>query len=281
MDDLSRRRMLSLGTAAAVVGGATLLSGGSALAAPHLSDSSDQVDAASRCVPESTLVSRSDIGGSKLIYDSGSGTPAGGKFNSAFHQKLVAWRNYYNDNNPWVPMTQIWHLGVLRPGDADSWHCAGRAIDLTRGIGTDASAQLQFSFRYDQWKDNTGPSRIVYERRYWAAVASLHAVFRDVLTYRFNTAHYNHVHVDNGQSGTGPSTFSTGSGTQVESVQAMLHFIWGYSNRQTSWSESVDGARCAAVLQRIGVGGRLTTSTSHWRAFLRATCRKGTGLQAY
>jgi hypothetical protein len=273
MGDITRRTAFGLG-AVALAGSAGLITAGTATA--------DETGAeATKCVPTSTLVQHGAVGGATLYYDDGSPSPAGGLFNENFHSRLVNWRLFYNNNNPWSLLSGIYHLGVLRPGDDDSWHCAGRALDISRGFGTDAGNATQFSARYDQWKTTTGDTRMFYERRYWAAAASLHYFFRDTLTYRFNTAHHNHIHVDNGQNGINLTTFSTGSGTQVESVQAMLHFIWGYSDRQTTWSESVDGARCAAVLARIGYGGRITTGQRYWLAFLQATLRRGSGLQTY
>jgi hypothetical protein len=276
--NLSRRQALGLG-AAALTGGAFAASSTTpALGEPH---PDGDISVMAYCADPSTLATHTAIGGATLYSEAGS--PATVKINEAFFQRLYQWRFFYNDNNPWSLLTQFRHLGayVNRNDGCVSWHNAGRAIDVTRGYGTDTGNTLQFFFRYDLWRNYASATMQLHRRRYWAAVASLHHYFEYVLTYLYNTAHYNHVHVDNSQSGTGYSTFGTGSGTQVESVQAMLSYVWGYATTIDGiWGSQTDG-NSARVLSRIGTGGRLTSGQSYWLAFLRATCRKGTGLQAY
>lgn len=274
-DSISRRRTLGLGVAA-VAGGI----GAAALGAlPAVGSDSGENDAQAYCVDSSTLTRHTAIGGATLIYEP-TGDARTDLFNEAFFQRLYNWRIFYYNNNPWSLLSSVWNYGAYanRPG---SWHCAGRALDITRGYGTNIGNTLQFLARYDIWSGYTGSTRVLYSRRYWAAAASLHYYFRDTLTYRFNADHHNHIHVDNGQSGTSLTTFSTSSGTQVQSVQAMLSYVWGYSERNTTWDDSVDGNRAAAVLSRIGYGGRITSGQNYWLAFLQGTVRKGTGLQAY
>jgi hypothetical protein len=275
-DTLSRRRTLGLGVAA-VAGGIGAAAAG-AWPAAHASDSGE-VGPQTHCVDPSTLTRHTAIGGATLIYEL-TGDARTDLFNEAFFQRLYNWRMFYYNNNPWSLLTSVWNLGAYanRPG---SWHCDGRAFDITRGYGTNTGNTLQFLARYDIWSTYTGSTLVLYRRRYWAAAASLHYYFRDTLTYWFDAAHRNHIHVDNGQSGTSLSTFSTGSGTQVQSVQAMLSYVWGYSERNTTWDDSIDGNRAAAVLARIGYGGRITSGQNYWLAFLQGTVRKGTGLQAY
>lgn len=278
MSDINRRRALGLGVAG-VVAGLGAAAAGTLPASGAQTPVHPDAEEAITCVSPSVLATHTAIGGATLVYE-GSGDPASVKINEAFFQKLYDWRFFYNDNNPWSLLSSVWNYGAYADR-AGSWHCAGRAIDITRGYGTDTGNTLQFLARYDIWSTYTGSTLVLYRRRYWAAAASLHYFFRDVLTYRFNADHHNHIHVDNGQSGNGFSTFSTGSGTQVQSVQAMLSYVWGYPERNTTWDDSIDGNRAGAVLSRIGTGGRLTSSQGHWQAFLRATVRKGTGLQAY
>lgn len=286
MTEISRRRALGLGmvalaggVGAAAVGALPASGAESAGAAPAHDAGVDEVGAQVTCVSPSSLATHTAIGGATLVYES-TGDPANVQINEAFFQRLYSWRNFYYSNNPWSLLSSVWNYGAYanRPG---SWHCAGRALDITRGYGTNTGNTLQFLARYDIWSAYTGSTLVLYRRRYWAAAASLHYYFRDTLTYRFNADHHNHIHVDNGQSGTNLTTFSTGSGTQVQSVQAMLSYVWGYSERNTGWSDSIDGDRCAAVLARVGYGGRITTSQRHWLQFLQVTCRKGTGLEAY
>jgi len=274
--NISRRRALRLG-AAALAGGAGALAGVSPAGSAYAGDVSTTV-----CVDTGSLTWHTAIGGASLINES-SRSQRDERFNEAFFQRLYNWRFFYNDHNPWSLLSQVWNYGAYadRGDGCVSMHNYGRALDITRGYGPDTGNTLQFLARYDIWKNYTGDTLVLYRRRYWAAAASLHHFFRHTLTYRFNTDHHNHIHVDNELSGTGYSTFSTGSTTQVQSVQAMLSYVWGYSERNTSWSEGIDGDRCAAVLTRIGVGGRITSGQSYWLAFLRATVRKGTGLQSY
>lgn len=220
------------------------------------------------------------VGGATFYYEV-TGKPATIKIDEPFFQRLVQWRLFYDDNNPWSVLTRLWNYGayVNRNDGCVSWHNAGRAFDISRGYGTDNA--LQFSCRYDLWRNYATPTMELHRRRYWAAAASMHHHFEYVLTYLYNADHHNHIHVDNSQSGTGYSTFGTDSGTQVRSTQAMLSYVWGYATTIDGvWGTQTD-TNSARVLTRIGKPGHLTTGQAHWLAFLRATCRKGTGLQAY
>ena len=84
-----------------------------------------------------------------------------------------------------------------------SWHDAGRAFDLAR---LRLAGGTEVSCRYDLWRDTSGRELTRARRAYWAVAASAHRHFAYVLTYLYNAKHHNHIHVDNGRSGAGPSS---------------------------------------------------------------------------
>ncbi|MTB71521.1 hypothetical protein GGG17_05960 [Arsenicicoccus sp. MKL-02] len=210
----------------------------------------------------------------RLYYEI-SGTPTGFRIEPAFAQRLSATlaRHWIYLAAP--PPTQLWSYGAwvrLKDRPRLSWHHAGRAFDLGRvraGDGTD-----RVSCRYDLWQNSSGAQRAALERAYWRLAASLHHDFASVLTYLYDEAHHNHIHVDDGRSGPTGSTFSPGSRIQVQAVQAMCRHVWGFDIRPSgSWDDDTRSAT-QEVLARAGAGGRLTQGQRHWRAFLDATARQ-------
>lgn len=266
-DRISRRKVL--GAAALGVAGATV--GFSAPASAH-----------------GTLVGHNEIN-SVPIYYVGNGEPGTHStqyFNATFYSRLETWLGFYylNVPTPWIGPMRINHLGV-HVDKGDSMHTYGRAIDLSRYIFTNAATQTTFTgfdCRYNVWSGYTGSTLTTTRKRYWAGVAGLNYHFKYVLHYFYNADHHNHVHVDNEASGSGNSTFTTGSSSQVYSVQAACRYIWGYTSIAIDgvWGPQTDSYSRQA-LARIGRSGGLTSSQTNWLEFNKATLRFGTGRQSY
>ncbi|WP_156188227.1 extensin family protein [Arsenicicoccus sp. oral taxon 190] len=214
------------------------------------------------------------LAGTRLYYEI-SGTPTGFRIEPAFAARLSATLARHWTYLPAPAPTQIWSYGAwVRPEDRPrpSWHHAGRAFDLARVRASDG--QDLVSCRYDLWQNSSGAQRAAIERAYWRMAASLHHDFEFVLTYLYDEAHHNHIHVDDGRSGPAGSTFSPGSRVQVQAVQAMCRHVWGHDIRASgSWDDDTRSAT-QDVLERVGVGGRLTQGQRHWRAFLDGTARR-------
>jgi hypothetical protein len=207
-------------------------------------------------------------------------------YNSTFYNRIETWFQFFRANTPvsWGPPFQIRTYGAyLNRNDlCVSHHNTGRAFDLSRIYATDpATGTLNqvFNARYDQWKSQTGSTLTTTRRRYWATAASAHYHFRSALTYFWDN-HENHIHFDNGYSGSGNSTFTTGSEAQVQHVQAVLLYVWGQSVAVDGIWGPKTSAAVGRVLARIGRSGALTTQ-ANWLEFNRATLRFGSGTQTY
>lgn len=198
-------------------------------------------------------------------------------FKSRCDSVIDLWDN--NTSSAYVRPWRVWSFGV-HADRGSAAHDYGRGFDFTRIYVTlSGSLALRFYARYDRW--NGTSSAPTYRRWYWGTAAACHYRLRHVLTYYYNSAHHNHIHMDNLVSGSGNSTFSTSSETQVQSVQAMCRWIWGKSTDIDGIWGPQTRQHSHEVLVRIGVGGYLTDSQSKWLSFNRATTRKAYGVQAY
>lgn len=125
-------------------------------------------------------------------------------YDDTFYARLETWAAYYYWGTPesWINPGRIYYLGVYNP-NSPPMHSVRRAFDLTRihlmvnGLST---AVLDA---------RTVPTSTIGRKRYWAAAASLHRHFTYVITYPYNSAHHNHIHIDNQVSGSGNSVFNT------------------------------------------------------------------------
>jgi hypothetical protein len=279
VDQMNRRRVFGLGAAAATVGfgtaaGTTLGSTFTAAAAQH----ADDFAVRAVCANPATLATHTALGAARFV-DEGSGNAADITIDEAFFQQLYNWRNWWQANCTWPWTTELWNHGAYsrRDGSCTSWHEAGRAIDIT-ALKDDVTT-IHFWGRYDIWKNLSNAA--AHRRRYWAGAASLHHHFRSVLTYFYNSEHHDHIHVDNGENGSALTTFASGSKAQVQGVQGICANVWGYPcGTDGVWNTAVSAA-ASKVLQRAGRPGGLTDSVGHWRTFLYASTRQGTGKQAY
>lgn len=220
------------------------------------------------CVARPELAGHEDLDGAPLIYeiDEGERTFA---FDDDFYTRLINWLDFFQTESG-VAVSRIRTYGSWTDGGqaCGSWHNAGRAFDIARLQDRDRDL---VSCRYDLWRTTPDAERRDELRRYWATAASLHHHFADVLTYLFDDQHLNHIHVDNGQTGTELSTFRGGqSRVQNHAVQAICAHVW---DRPVSidgrWEGETRGV-VRTVTDEIGVADDLT-NPDVWRAFLRAS----------
>ncbi len=267
MVDISRRHALKI-----FAGGAALGTSGLLLSrAPALA--------------HGDLTRYQGVWGQRTVYEV-TGDLASFDYRPSFHDRMSTWLEFWYLNTPSEarkPM-RVWTDGVHYDGRVSEAHNAGRGFDLTRIFATNSNGNLHRHFfgRYDIWKDFGSADLANTRRHYWATSASLHYHFRNVLTYPYNSDHWNHIHIDNLVSGTGNSSFDTSSRAQVLHVQASCNYIW---NKGTTvdgdWGPqtSTDSTQ---VLRRIGRGsGTIASSQANWLAFNRATMRKGYDVESY
>jgi hypothetical protein len=95
-----------------------------------------------------------------------------------------------------------------------------------------------------------------------------------VLTYLYNAQHHNHIHLDNGRSGTEPSTFSSRSPAQVQAVQGILTHLWDAPVEVTGRWDAASRSSLASVLRDLAVGDDLVDRAT-WSGFLDASARRG------
>lgn len=261
---ISRRRALGIVAGGAVAGSAGLLLPATAASA------------------HGEIVVYPGIANQRTVYE-GSGELAGFGYRPSFHDRMSVWMRFWANHTPAGFQTpfRVWTWGVHADHRESEAHNNGRGFDLTRIYVTNANGVLvrRFNGRYDLW--NGTDSAAVERQRYWATAASLHLCFRNVLTYYWDAAHHNHIHIDNLVSGLENSFFDPDSPAQVQHVQACCRFIWGKGT-------AVDGSYgpqttqdAHEVLVRIGEGGFLTGPQEKWAAFNRATCLKGYGVQEF
>ena len=265
---LTRRRVLGLGTAAAVTG----LAGGCSGGVPGLGGvGSDPGRESASCVPRSALTPRRDLAGLPLVYEP-DGRRSAFWFDAAFADRLEAWVAGLAEVLPQRPTTlTTYGSWIDGRGSCDSWHHAGRAFDLARVRLADGS---EVSCRYDRWRTLTGTDLERAQRAYWALAAGLHARFSYVLTYLYDGAHANHVHVDNGRSGDGDPTFRSGSRVQVQAVQAICRHLWEEPVELTGAWDGPTRRSVGRLLERLGLDDTLS-STGTWQAWLTASAARG------
>jgi hypothetical protein len=217
------------------------------------------------------------------VYEgNGAITPFG--YLPSFHSQLDEWLQFWYNNTPsnFDTPFRVWSYGAHTDDRESVAHNAGRGFDLTRIYTTGSDGDLHRGFRadYDVWRNFSGDDLALTRRRYWATSASAHYHFRWVLTYLYNSAHWDHIHIDNTQSGIAKPAFEADI-TQVQHVQACCRFIWGTGTYIDGIWGDESKRHSHEVLQRIGKDGFLATSKEHWQAFNRASVRKGYDVQEY
>lgn len=220
------------------------------------------------CVPRSALDPHRTLGDLALVYEV-SQSRSRFFFDPSFFDQLQSWLGFYRSTAGNGDLDQAWTYGSWIDGGAgcDSWHHAGRAFDIARLRRSDRTF---VSCRYDQWQRLSGSELEAARRGYWQLAASLHLCFASVLTYLYNQAHANHIHVDNGRSGNELSVFSTRSRVQVQAVQAICSYLFDAPVEITGRWDAATRQASSAVLDRVGLSGRLTSGSDSWHGFLRA-----------
>ncbi|MFJ8589581.1 extensin family protein [Streptomyces sp. NPDC093595] len=281
----SRRRLMLAGAGAIV---ATAIKPQQALGAVHSNKSLTMppapVPSAQSCANTGDLIGAAEIWAAPTFSEAGFARTW--QYDSAFYARLETWLEFWflNTPNEWVFPIRLSGYGayVNRNDDCSSMHNFGRALDISRIHVTSGGTEIEaVNARYDLWRTTTGEQLTSHLKRYWATSASLHYHFRHVLTYLYNTEHWNHFHIDNQLSESSNSTFSTGSFIQVQHVQACCRYIWGYSTAiDGQWGPQTE-SHSQAALARMGRAGSLASSQSNWLEFNKASLRFGTGADSY
>lgn len=226
------------------------------------------------------------IDGQRTVYEVSRRLASFG-YRPSFHDRLNSWLEFWDANTPgsFHRPFRVWSYGAHYDGRPSAAHNSGRGFDLSRIRVTNGSGNRvqRFNARWDIWQDWPTAKRNLARRRYWATSASAHHHFRNVLTYAYDPAgHHNHIHIDNLVSGSGNSSFTTGSKAQVIHVQACCRYVWGLATDVDGIWGPQTRRHSTRVLRAAGIeSGSLTTSKAKWLAFNRHTLRRGYGTQSY
>lgn len=277
---LSRRRLLTLGAVGAVgvvaAGGAYAVSRGPGLPSlPQLPGFAEPTPRELRIDPRPAdfrdLESRRRFGPARHVYEV-TGRAATAYVTEPFGARVDRWLELHRRHVGQAP-DELRSYGAWVRGSATSWHSSGEAIDVAR---LRAGGRDLTSLRHDQWRDAPAPELRRRLSLYWRTAAGLHHEFADVLTYLFDAAHANHIHVDLGRFGPERPRLIRRSNAQVQAVQAMCRHVWGVTDVETT-GEFDDATRAATtrILERVGGPGELADSREAWQAFLVATMERG------
>ncbi len=273
---LTRRRVLTLGAVGAVVaGGAYAVSRGPGLASlPQLAGPGEPPPPELRIDPQpvdrSALQARRRIGAAAYVYEV-TARPATYYVTEPFGARLDRWLALHRRHVGQVP-DEVRSYGAWVRGSATSWHSSGEAIDIAR---LRADGRDLTSLRYDLWRDAPAPELRRRLALYWRTAAGLHHEFADVLTYLFDAAHSNHIHVDLGRFGPERPRLIRRSDAQVQAVQAMCRHVWGRTDVEiTGDFDDVTREATTRILEQAGSPGELGDSREAWQAFMVATMER-------
>lgn len=194
----------------------------------------------------------------------------GEHFDSTFHDTCTNWiknLNFFSTNYIGSTYSVDWvgDVGVGARGCTGSgYHPRARAVDLTH---------IRFSngYYFDanwSWRQNT-----YHKRRYLAVWAQCRRYVGTVLTYRYNTAHYDHIHFDNGVSAT---YIRTSAHTDTTLVQEACNLL----NGESLGVDGAWGSLTEAAYQRLLGKFNMKcynpkTSSSHAKIFLAHIVKHG------
>lgn len=265
---LSRRRLLGLGAGVGLGALAGCSTGGGFPGPGDEGEGGSQTRERATCLPRNSLASHRTLAGAPLVYEVNQ-QRSSFWFDDGFFGQLEGWADTFGDTlggsvDRWATYGS-WTDG----GSAcDSWHNSGRAFDLA-GLRLEDGTEI--SCRYDRWRSDGAAALALARRRYWTVAAGLHLRFAYVLTYLYNNAHANHIHVDNGRSGADLSQLSTRSEVQVQAIQAITTYRWQQPVELTGQWDSATRRASRAVLEGLGIAGDLTDTPDTWHAFLTAS----------
>ena len=273
---LTRRRLLTLGAVGAVAaGGAYAVSRGPGLPSlPQISGLGEPAPPELRLDPQpvdfTDLTARRRIGTAAYVYEV-SARAATYYVTEPFGARLDRWLALHRRHVGQVP-DEIRSYGAWVRGSSTSWHSSGEAIDIAR---LRADGRDLTSLRHDLWRDAPAPELRRRLSLYWRTAAGLHHEFADVLTYLFDAAHGNHIHVDLGRFGPEQPRLIRRSDAQVQAVQAMCRHVWGRSEVQIT-GDYDDATRDATtrILEQAGGPGELADSREAWQSFMVATMER-------
>jgi hypothetical protein len=222
-------------------------------------------------VSRDALETRTTIGGAEHVYEV-DGEAARYFVTAEFGARLDAWLALH-ELHTGQDVDAVRSYGAWVPGKPGSWHSAGSAFDVAR---LRRSGKDVVSLRYDVWRDAPERERRARLRTYWRTAAGLHHEFADVLTYLYDGAHANHIHVDIGRFGDERPRLIRRSRVQAQAVQAMCRHVWGRTDVEITGTYD-DATRDAttAILEQVGGPGELADSREAWQAFMVATLRNG------
>lgn len=216
------------------------------------------------------LQPRTRVGPAAYVYEV-SGRPATYYVDAAFGERLDAWTALHRLHTGQAP-DEVRSYGAWVRGRPRSWHSSGQAFDLAR---LRADGRDLVSLRYDQWRDAPASELRRRLKDYWRVAAGLHHEFADVLTYLYDDAHANHIHVDTGRFGVERPRLIRRSRVQVQAVQAMCQHVWERTDVEiTGEWDDVTRAATGVILDRVGGPGELHESREAWQSFMAATMRQ-------
>jgi len=276
---LTRRRLLTVGAVGALgavaAGGAYAVSRGPGLSSfPQLPGLGEPPPPELHIDPQpvdfTDLQARRRIGQAAHVYELNA-RPSTYYVTEPFGARLDRWLALHRRHVGQAP-DEIRSYGAWVRGSATSWHSSGEAIDIAR---LRADGRDLTSLRHDQWRNAPATEQRRRLALYWRTAAGLHHEFADVLTYLFDAAHDNHIHVDLGRFGPERPRLIRRSHAQVQAVQAMCRHVWGRTEVETT-GDFDDATRSATtrILEQSGGPGELADSREAWQAFMVATMER-------
>jgi hypothetical protein len=155
------------------------------------------------------------------------------RFKSGFFSQLVEWArqvdNYARAYHPdGAGVAWVGDVGACDDDPPSSYHAQARAYDLTKIHFTDNSiCDMNWS-----WNQN-----LTQRRRYLAIAALCRVYFGNVLTAWYNSAHSNHIHIDNAYANVPPIRDDVASDTSL--VKAACKYLNGADiTINGNWNES-------------------------------------------
>ena len=272
----TRRRVITLGAVTmATAGGVYAVSQGSGLPSlPEIAGLGEPTPRELRIDPQPVgaddLEARRRIGTAANAYEV-TGRAATIYVTEPFGNRLDRWLALHRLHIGPAP-DEILTFGAWVRGSATSWHSSGEALDIAR---LRADGKDLVSLRHDQWGDAPASELRLRLALYWRTAAGLHHEFADVLTYLFDAAHANHIHVDIGRFGPEQPRLIRRSDVQVQAVQAMCRHVWGRADIEiTGDFDDVTRDATTSILEGVGGPGELADSREAWQAFMVATMQR-------